>query len=295
MQPYISKRKILWLTLLLGIAFSGAALAKPVLKDTDVPADIYENQETQLKLAFEWPAAEGDYEMKGPETIKVTNLKFLGLSQSQQSSSSISRIIQGYRLLPLKKGQGSIAGFDVLYRRPNQAGWNQLSVPSFIMGIKPALPWKKIIILLSILAAIILPFLIWLVAVSWADRKREKSLESDPKQLLYAEAAKIISEFITGYTESSLQTVLSRWSGELTRVVMTYYDIPVRPATKNEILKELRTKNISAGEIQVIEDLFRKVEHLRFSTDVLATSRELEDVRRSLLQYVKGKTIIGNL
>ena len=298
MKTLISRGKVLWVALFLGIILSGNAWGAPVLSKVNLPETISEGQEVPLQFVFEWPAYEGEYEIKPPQDVDVNNIKILGLSQSQETASSgsrpISRLTLSYRLLPGKPGQGSVLGFDVLYRNPTYGMWKKIPVPPVVMDIKSALPWKRILIMISIPIVLILPFALWFFKASRADRKLEEIFLSDPKQQLYADAANVFGSFVTGYTEALLRTILSGWSAELTKVVMTCYDIPIRHATKTEVLKELGAKKIPAGEFREIEDLFNKLEQLNFSTRG-ATGHELEKIRLSLLQYVKGKIIIGNL
>ena len=299
METPVFSRRTVWLALCvcLGSGLSNPAWAAPVLNRIHLSEEIIEDQKIELKLVLEWPAAEGAYVIKSPESLELTNMKFLGVSQSQETFPSkpgpVCRHTLIYRLLPLKHGQGSTSDFNLLYRNANQPLWKKIPVPPLILDIRPAIPWRRILILLSILAAIVIPFALWLIGAKLAERKREKLFEKDPKQQIYMEAVKKISGFISGYTESLLRMLLSEWSAEFAKVVMTCYDIPVRPATKTEILKELRLKNVRAAEIQEIEDLFNKLEHLKFSTEVVVTSRNVEEIKRVLLPYIKGKIIIG--
>ena len=296
-MPHGSKRKILWLALIFGFFFSGNAWAGPVLKDRHFPADIYEGQAIKLKLVFEWPAGEGEYEIKSPESVDLENIKFVGLSQAQKTSLSssgpVSQLTLTYELLPLQTGQGSIDPFVVLYRKPGQGAWKKIPVTKLILEMKPALPWKGIRVLLLILAALVVPVALWFIHASWAEREREKNFKIDPKQQLYADAVKKFNGFICGYTTSYLRTLLSEWSDELTKVVMAYYDIPIRPATQTEIFKELGARNIPAGELQEIKGYFHQIEHLEFSLGNI-TSDTLEETRLLLLQYANSKIIVEN-
>lgn len=294
----ISKRNVLWPALFLGLILSSSAWADPVLKDVSCPLDnIYEGQKVAFKLTFEWPAEEGEYEIKVPQDIGLKNIKLIDLSRSQETHSSdsgpVSRFVLIYQIMPLKKGQGTISGLNILSRKSGTLTWQTISVPTIIVNIKAALPIKKILILVTIPLAIVFPFALWFIRGSWAERKHEKSFQSDPKQQFYANAMGTFISFTSGYNASSLQALLSEWSTELMNVAMTCYDIPIRPTTKSEILKELGTKDIPANELHEIEGLFDSLEHLRFSTETALTSQKLEKLRLSLLRYVKGKIITG--
>jgi hypothetical protein len=289
-----SRNKILWLALFLGIFFLGNAWAGPVLKDRHFPADIFENQEMRLKLVFEWPSKEGEFEIKSPESIDLSNIKLLAFSQTKETSSSnsgpISRITLALDLMPLKTGSGSVGRFDVLYRKPNQGTWNKIPVSSLLLDIKPPLPWKQIRILLLMLAALVIPVALWFIRSSLAQREHEKNFKVNPRQELYKEAVKKFNDFIAGYTEDYLQIFLSGWSDELVKVVMTHYDIPLRPATPAQILKDLRTRDIPAGELQEIKNLFDKLEQMKARAWSLTTA-EIEEIRLALLKYTQSKII----
>ena len=292
-----SKYRVLCLALFFGFAMSSSVEAEPALKDAQLPPDIREGQMVPLKLTFAWPANEGDYEIQAPQTIDLKNIALLNVSQSQESYSSasgqISQLVLIYQLLPLKAGRGMMNSFDVHYRKPKETSWKTVSVPPLLMDIKPALPLKLIMILGSVMAAIILPFALWFILTSWAKQKREKRFLTDPKQQLYANTIKTLRAFMSGYNESELRTILSEWSAKLTKVVQTYYDIPLRPATKSELLGELGARKIPDKELHEIEDLFNKLEHLRFSTKVFLTSNDLETLKLSLLPYIQKKIIVG--
>lgn len=289
--------KILWLTLCLGCVLSSNVHAEPALQDAYLPQEILEGQRVPLKLTFTWPEAEGDYEIQAPQDIDLKNIALVDVSQSQESYSSpsgqIFQLVLTYHLLPLKPGRGMINSFNVLFRKSDQDVWKTIPVPPLLMNVKPALPLKQISILLAILAAIVLPFVLWLIFASWDKQKREKRFMTDPKQQFYANAIKNIRGLMTRYAESERRAILSECSAELTKVVQTYYDIPLRPATKNQILAELKSKTILAGEFREIENIFNKLEQLRFSTEVFKTRSDIETLKLTLLPYIQSKIVIG--
>jgi hypothetical protein len=290
-----SRRKILWLALfLVGCFFLGNTWAAPVLKDMHFPADIYEGQAVQLKLVFEWPAEEGEFEIQPPAEIGLNNIKFLGLNRSKETSSSdsgpVSRVTLAYELLPLQTGQGTVGRFDVLYRKPQEA-WKKISVSSLVLEIKPPLAWKWILILLAILATIVIPVAAWFLRSTSIQRERERNFKVDPKQELYKNAVKKFNEYITGHTEDYFRTFLSGWSEELVKVILTHYDVPLRPATPTELLKGLKARQIPAGELQEIKSFFDRLEQMQISAWSMTTA-EIEKMRLSLLQYTQCKIIL---
>jgi len=296
MPPFL-KRNVLWFSLILGLTLSGSVWAAPVLKDVYFPQDIYANKEVQFKYTFEWAADEGPYEIKAPQNLGLKNMELLDLGQSQETYSTdsgpVSRLVLIYRVETKTAGQGTINSFHVLYRKPRAMTWGKIPVPAATVEIKPALPLKRIFILSAIILAIVLPFAIWFISASRAERKHEENFQIDPKQQLYADAVKKFDSLIAGHTRSYLQTLLSEWSDLLLGVVMTYYTIPIRPTTNAGLFQELSAKNIPAGELREIENLVQKLEHFKYSTGAI-TSDGLEEIRLLLLQYAKGKLNAGS-
>lgn len=281
----------------LGLALPGSAWAVPVLKKVKLPADLYEGQPASLALTFEWPSGEAAYELRGPDTINLKNIKLLDVQQSQvivsSEGESASRVVLTYRLKPVSAGPAVVDSFEVLFRESRSSSWKKIQTPPLMVTIKPAFPVKLTLILIGVLLIIIIPAGILYFRASGLMKKDEKILQEDPKQQAYVRAAKKFSTFVTGYNAESLRKILADWAGELARVVMTYYDIPLKSMTKSEILWELRGRNVPPAEIHKVEDFLTVLERLRFSTDMAATSAELEQTRLSLLQYAKDKIIIG--
>jgi hypothetical protein len=289
------KRKILWLALGLGFLFAGNGWAAPVLAGTHFPADIHEGQTMQLKLVFEWPAEEGEYEIQSPSDIELENLKFVNLSQTQKiataNSVPVIRLILTYEFLPTQKGQGSIGFFNVLYRQTDQGSWRKIPIAKLFVEIKPALSWKGVIVLLLILTGLVVPTGIWVISVRQAEREREKNFKVDPKQQIYEEAAKKFSYLVAGYTPAFLRNLLSEWAEELKRVVVTYYDLPIQHVTQTAIFTKLADKNIPEGELQEIKDYFNQLEHLKCTPGDITTD-SLEKLRLSLLHYAHSKIVL---
>ena len=278
--------------------FAPLALAAPVFKDAAQPGDIYEGQKVQLKLNFEWPASEGDYELKIPKDITLHNFEFLGQDQSLKiSSSGLVSIVQCVlicELLPSAAGQGRIDSFYLLYRKSESAAWHTLAVPGLQVTIKPALPVKQILVLSAVFLAIVLPLALWLIQSSAATQRHERDHPEDPKQAVYQNAVKVFENLISGVTGAYFRGLAADWFYEFTRVVITYHDLPAQLVTKAELIKGLAAKNVSAEEIEKVGDLWDSIEPFKSASD-LTGGIELEQIRLLLLQYVKGKITAPNL
>jgi hypothetical protein len=326
----ISKQNILWLALSLGLTLSGNAHADPALVDAQLPGEIYSGQKVEFKLTLEWPEKEGKFEFKTPKAIDLENFEILEKGQSLETHASdsgpISRLVLIYEMQASAQGRGKISSFNVLYRKPHTLSWNSIQIPSVIVDIKHGLPVKKIIKLTAITLAIIFPFMIWFIRARSAEQKHEKNFQGDPRQQIYAKAAIKFSRFISGYTASFLEELLSDWSSEIMKVIMAYYDIPIHTSTTPEILKELRARNVTAEGLHEIEDIlaslersrlataeiikelrdrnianddlqeigsiFSQLSHLKFATES-TSSKELEKLRIALLTFAKSKIIVG--
>jgi hypothetical protein len=291
-----SKLKFLWLVFFAGSLFLGNAWAGPTLKNTHIPADVYEGQAIRLKHVFEWPAEEGEYEFQFPNEIGLHHLQFLGQDQSKKITSSdlgpVFRLTLSYQILPSTAGQGSIDGFNVLYRKKDSATWNTLAVPSVLIDIKKGLSEKWILILISVLIAIALPFMIWVIRATLSEQKQEQNFKSDPKQQIYASSAKIFENLITGHAGPYVRSLTAEWSYEFTKVVMACYDLPVQVVGRDAIVSELETRNIPPEELHETKRLLDRLEDLKFATE-LTSSIELEKTRLLLLQYVKNRITVN--
>jgi hypothetical protein len=326
----ISKQNALCLAFFLGLTLSGNAQADPALVNEELPGEIYSGQKVEFKLTFEWPEKEGKIEFKTPKTLDLVNFEILDedqlLDTHPSDSGPVSRLFLVYQMQASGQGQAKINSFNVLYRRPHTLTWNSIQTPSVLVDIKHGLPIKKIIKLTAITLAIIFPFALWFIRARSSEQKHEKDFQSDPRQQVYANAAIKFSHFISGYTASSLEALLSDWSSELLKVIIACYDIPTHISTTPEILKELRArnipaiglheiedilgmlersrmataeiikelrdKNISDSDLQEIGSIFSQMSHLKFATES-TSSRELEKLRLALLAFAKNKIIVG--
>ena len=247
----------------MGLTIASGAFAEPVLVDAQFPGEVYNGQKVNLSLTYEWPKKEGWVEFKTPEVIDLINFKVEDQYQSLESRNSdsgpISRLSITYQLQATDLGQGKILSFTILYRKPHASTWSMLKTPNVMVEIKQGVPIKKILKLTGITIAIILPFAFWFIRARTKERKHEVSFQNDPKQQIYANAAIKFSRFISGYTVTFLEGLLSEWSSEILKVIMACYDIPGDAATPHEILKELRTRDIPADSIREIEDIFKRL------------------------------------
>jgi hypothetical protein len=273
---------------------AGPASADPTLAHRSISENILAGQKVKLILALEWPAQEGELQFAPPEeSLPLNNIKFLALKRSLTNEGRISRLTLVYELLPLKAGQGTIESFNLHYRAPGMTRWRDLPIPKITLDIKPGLPWKTIGILLLLLAAIVIPSAIWLVMIFAKENRVKGNIRKDPKQQMYADAARSIDGFIGSFDQVFLKKCLTSWTDQLKKVVMTRYGIPVRPATGAEILKELDQKKIPVDEINEVTDLFNRIARMRFSTEI-AASQELDKLQHALLQYIRSKMITEN-
>jgi hypothetical protein len=278
----LSSHKVLWLALLLSFTLSGKCWADPQVTHARISESLYAGQNAELQFTIEWPTSEGTYEFSPPKDIRLINFNLLRQGQAIQKDSRnsglISRIVLTYAIMPRDPGQGMIPSLEIRYRKARATSWKRIQTPPILATIKPGLPLKTILILTSIIVAMVLPFAILVIRRSWADRKYERMFQNDRKQQIYAAAVRKFDKLISGYTEYDLKEYLSEFSDELMKVIMTFYEIPVRPATTAQLLDELTAKNISDDEMEEITDLWKRLDHLRFLPDMQLTSKELETI-----------------
>ena len=291
----VSKCKVFCLAVFFGIILSNNVGAKPEMESFTFPPDIREGQEISFKLTFDWPAHEGEYEFKPPSNLTVSQIQVLDMNQSMESYPPtalgfVCKYTLIYKLKFLGTGHATIAAFDVPYRKPNSAHWGKSHVPEIALDIQSGIPWALILCVILVLIGTGAFFLFS------ALRNREPSenaIPVDPKQRIYKSAAEKIGVNIFGCSPSIVQTFLQDWSAELQQVLIACYGIPAGPATKADILRKLSAINIPAHELSQVTAVLNTLEDLKFSVKT-ANEQDLCKAQQSLLQYVKGKIIIGN-
>jgi hypothetical protein len=279
--------------LLYGIFLTGVCLplafAAPTLKIESPAKKITTDRPTTLKIQLEWPQAEGPYEINSREP-KLENLILEGQNQSQETGRAVRHTVT-YEFRPIKKGAAKVYPFEVSYRRSETDPWVPLFIPEQNMQVVSGFPLKALGTVLGILGALSLSglaaFNVWKGA---GIRKAAKNIPPpDPRQRLYAKAEEAIATFASPDAKEKL----TYWSNQLRSVIVAYYDIPSKTATNAEVLSFLKSQGIPAGEWQEISRLFEQLTEMQFSRQDIP-SYDLDQTQKTLLQYVKGKIIIGN-
>lgn len=262
--------------------------AAPLLKVQAPPAKITENQTAGLQVTLEWPASEGPYEIQSPEPV-MENLELVQQSQSQETGS-LSTVTITYELRPVKRGEARVYAFEVRYRAAAAEIWEALSVPEQRFEVVRAFPAKWILIGTAAGGGLVL--ILWIMAVFLKELKARRSARNrvppDPKQRIYAKAEEAIATLSSPDAKEKLQI----WSAELKTVVRTYYDIPSTVTTETAILEVLKIRGLPAGESNEISRIFNQLSQMKFAQDDMS-SAEMEQLQKTLLQYVHGKIIIG--
>jgi len=111
----------------------------------------------------------------------------------------------------------------------------------------------------------------------------------DPKQRIYAKAEEAIATIVS----SDPKEKITLWSNLLRTVVGTYYDIPYEKESLAGVLSRLRSKGLQAGEWNEVSRIVERLSELQFSRQDIP-SHDLEETQKTLLQYIRGKIIIGN-
>jgi hypothetical protein len=279
------------MTVLFGalVLFAPPGIAAPRLKVEAPPQKITVGQTATLKVRVEWPQNEGPYEVHSLEP-KLENLTLVNQNQTQETGATLTQTLT-YEFRSLKAGTAVIYPFEIGYRKTDAAPWNPILVPEQTIKVVSGFPFKGILISLGILAG--------LSAILIAGHKAWQALQHreatkddappDPKQRVYAKAEESIATFASPDPKEKI----THWSNQLRTVVVTYYDIPSKTATNAEVLSFLRSKGLLAGEWNEISRLFEQLTEMQFSRADIP-SYELERTQKTLLQYVRGKIIIGN-
>lgn len=285
------KTKFMLLSALLitGFFLPGAAFAAPSLKIESLPKRISLDRTATLKILLEWPQSEGPYEINSLEP-KLENLTLEAQNQEQETGATVTHTLT-YEFRPVKPGTAVIYPFEVSYRKTESDPWTPLFIPEQNSKVESHAPLKFLGIGFGILG--ILGGIGFVAFKIWRSAKMRQALKDlpapDPRQRIYAKA----EESIATFTSPDAKQKLTYWSNQLRTVIVAYYAIPSRTATSAEVLALLRSKGLPAGEWQEISRLFDQLSELQFSRQDIP-GYDLDRMQKTLLQYVKGKIIIGN-
>lgn len=276
-------------TLLIAVFAVPFSYAAPSLKIESPQKRIPLGQPVTLKVLLEWPQEEGPYEVHSLEP-KLENLTLEAQNQSQETSAIVLHTLT-YEFRPIKNGPAVIYPFEISYRKSETDPWTPLFVPEQNFAVVTGFPAKLLLWGFSILG--ILSGAGFAGFKAWQSAERQRTVRDlpppDPKQHLYAKA----EESIATFTAADAKEKLTHWSNQLRHVVIAYYDIPAKGATNAEVLSFLKSKGLPAGEWQEISRLFELLSELQFSRQDIP-AYDLDPTQKTLLQYVKGKIIIGN-
>lgn len=269
--------------------FMPLGFAAPRLKIEPPRKQIATDQTAILKVHLEWPQEEGPYEITSLEP-KLENLTLENQNQSQESGASVRQVLF-YEFRPVKTGQAVIYPFEVSYRRSDSEPWTPVLVPEHTIKVTPAIPVKPVLIGIGIALSL---FVLIFAGVKIAGYlKKKASIRNapppDPKQRIYATAEEAIATFSSPDTK----TKLTHWAGQLRTVVATYYDMPAKTVTSAEVLSFLKARDLPVGELNEVVRLFDQLDEMQFSRQDIP-AYDLSRAQKTLLQYIKGKIIIGN-
>ena len=286
-MPYRTKFFFLYLFLIFGL-LPPLGLATPRLKIETPAKKIGLDESVILKVQLEWPKAEDPYEINSLEP-KLENLTLENQNQSQETGETVSLTLF-YEFRPLKTGTAVIYPFEISYRKTETEPWIPLAVPGQEITVVSNFLIKTTLFYLGIvsglLAALFAGFKLWNILET---RKAARNVSpADPKQRIYAKA----EESITTFASPAAKEKLIHWSNQLRTVVATYYEISPK-TTSTDMLSFLKTKGLRAGEWNEISRLFEQLAEMQFSREDIPAN-DLDRMQKTLLQYVKGKIIIGN-
>lgn len=274
--------------LMVGI-FVPLVYAAPRLKIDPPAKKIPSNQTAVLTIRLEWPQSEGPYEIN-PRQPKLENLTIEKQNQSQETGAIVSHTLF-YEFRPVKKGVAMIYPFEISYKRPDAEAWTPLMVPEQNISIVPESPLRSIFSWFFVLMGVsIVVFASFKIGSAWTARNAARNMPPpDPKQRVYAKA----EEAITTFVSSSPKEKITLWSNLLRSVIVTYYDIPDEKESLAGVLSRLRSKGLPAGEWNEVSRIVERLSELQFSRQDIP-AHDLEETQKTLLQYVRGKIIIGN-
>lgn len=287
-QPLLQTLRLLFL-LSISLFWSPVAMMALHLRVEPLPEKINDTQTVTLAVTLEWPQTEGPYEIQAPEPA-LENLVLLRQGQLQESGPLTTYSII-YEFRPIKKGQATIASFEIRYRLASAQTWEVLSVPKQRFNVVASFPFKIILLMMIVLAGTVgILWLAFLMIKGIRVRKAlAKQLPPDPKQKIFTHAAEMIATFASPDAKEKLQ----HWSMEFKTVILTYYSLSPAVASEAQILDILKTRNLPAGEWNEISRIFAQLSQMKFAKLDLS-SQELEQLQKTLLQYVRGKIIIEN-
>lgn len=282
-------RRILLHLILMLCVFVPPVFSAPSLKIESPASQVSSDQIVTLKVRLEWPQDEGPYEIN-PLEPKLENLTLENQNQSQETGETVSQTFS-FEFRPLKPGTAVIYPFEINYRKTETEPWIPMLVPEQTIKVVSGFPLKAVLIGLGITAGlsagIFVGFALW---KSLRTRTATQNIPPpDPKQPIYAKAEEAIATF----NSPNPKEKLTYWSNQLRAVVVTYYDIASKTAPSAEILSFLKNKGLPAGEWNEISRLFEQLTELQFSRQDIP-AYDLDRMQKTLLQYVKGKIIIGN-
>ena len=285
----LNRARFLLFCLILSVVFAATGFAIPRLKIEPPAKRISADQSVILKIQLEWPQIEGPYEINSLEP-KLENLTLEKQNQLQETGETVSQTFL-YEFRPLKVGMAVIYPFEISYRKTATEPWSPLLVPEQKINVVSSPPLKAILIGLGPLAGltsvIFAGFKLWKL---FKAREAAKNIPpQDPRQQIYAKA----EESIATFSSPDAKEKLAHWSNQLRIVIATYYDISSKTITSAEILSFLKTRGLPAGEWNEISKLFEQLTEMQFSKQDIP-AYDLERMQKTLLQYIKGKIIIGN-
>ena len=274
---------------ILMLLFAVPVFAAPQLKVEPPAKKVATGKSVFLKVQLEWPPSE-TYEFNSLEP-KLENLTLTDQRQSQETGETVSQTFL-YEFRPVKTGTAIIYPFEISYRKVETEPWVPLLIPEQTIKVVSDFPLKVALIglftVLGLSAAVALGFRQW--DLGKVRKALKNAPPADPKQRIYAQAEEAITKF--GSTDPKEK--LTYWSDQLRTVVVTYYDISSSTATSAEVLTFLKVKGIPTGEWNEISRIFGELAEMQFSQRYLSAV-DLDQMRRSLLQYIAGKIIIGAL
>jgi hypothetical protein len=196
-----------------------------------------------------------------------------------------------YEFRPIKTGAAVIYPFEISYRKTETEPWIPILVPEHNIKIVSSIPFKATLLWLGIVAGlsatILAGFKFWRALKARASARNVPP--PDPKQRVYAKA----EESIATFTSPDSKLKLTHWFNQLRTVLATYYDVPPKINTSTEVLSFVKAKGLPAGEWNEISRLSEQLTEMQFSRQDIPAC-DLDRMQKTLLQYVKGKIIIGN-
>ncbi len=282
------RRFLVCLLVMLGVCLP-LGLAVPQLRIEPPAKKISTDQSVTLKLQLEWPQAEGPYEINALEPM-LENLMLKDQNQSQETGETVSQTLL-FIFQPVKPGVAVIYPFEISYRKIETDPWIPILVPEQKINVVASFPAKAILVELGFAAALgAAGYFSYKYFQIFKAREAAKNVPPpDPKQRIYAKA----EESIANFSSPNAKEKLVHWSNQLRTVIVAYYDVTSKSATNTEILSFLKAKELPMGEWNEVSGLFAQLTEMQFSRQDIP-AYDLDRMQKTLLQYVKGKIIIGN-